>query len=282
MAEKKKRWISLMIIPEDGTHVRNWRISSGKYLLLKAGVALIGVLLVIGVISILTSSYLVFQLHHYRQANDDLMKASSKLEIISARLSEYEQKEAKLRDVLGGDLKLPTPMAVQESGGSYEVVQSTDADGLYDLQEAIGREESRIRRIPTIWPVDGWQITEEYSNLGNARRDHLGIDIVAYEKSPVVATADGRISFAGESDDLGLMVEIDLGNGWITRYVHNATLLVAYGDEVIKGQTIAVYGGIDNSGSGPHLHYAMLYNKKSVNPLDYLEPTAKMNVLKKK
>jgi murein DD-endopeptidase MepM/ murein hydrolase activator NlpD len=78
------------------------------------------------------------------------------------------------------------------------------------------------------------------------------------------------------------MVEIDHGNSWVTRYGHNANLLVSYGDEVKKGQTVAVYGGNDPAGSGPHLHYAMLYNKKPVNPLDYLEPTAKMNVLKKK
>ena len=281
MVVEKRKGISLMIIPEDGAHVRNWRISAKRYLLLKIGAALVGLFLIAGFISILAASYLLYQVQHYRQMNEDLIEASSKIEIISARLSDYEQKESNLRRVLGSDLKLPAPMTVQESGGNYVVTNTETGDGLNELQDAIAREENRIRHIPTIWPVDAWQITMEYSNTGNARLDHLGIDILAYEKSPVIATADGRVTFAGETPDLGQMIEIDHGNGWTTRYGHNATLLVSYGDEVVKGQTIAVYGGIDNSGSGPHLHYAMLYNKKPVNPLDYLEPTTKMNVLKK-
>ena len=57
--------------------------------------------------------------------------------------------------------------------------------------------------------------------------------------------------------------------------------MVNYGDQVIKGQTIAIYGGESSSGSGPHLHFAMFYNKKPVNPLDYLSPTIKMNIAKK-
>ena len=282
MAEKKKKWISLMIVPEDGAHVRSWRISARRYRLLKVGIGAVVFFLAAGFVSFVSASYLFYQIGHYRQMNQDLIEASSKLEVISARIADYEQKEANLRRVMGADIKLPAPMVVQESGGDYEVAEATDSgSGLYELKEAIAREEDRVRRIPTVWPVDAWQITKEFTITGNTRTDHLGLDLLAYEKSPVIATANGRVTFAGESPDLGFMIEIDHGNGWTTRYGHNATLLVSYGDEVIKGQTIAIYGGVDASGSGPHLHYAMYYNKKPVNPLDYLEPTTKMSILKK-
>ena len=271
-----------MIVPEDGAHVRNWRISAGRYRLLKTGIGAVIFLLIAGLASLVVATYLFSQVAHYRRMNQELVEASSKLEVISARIAEYEQKEADLRRVLGGDIKLPSPVAVQESGENSDVTVSSGGEsGLVELKDAIAREEDRLRRIPTIWPVDAWQITKEFSFSGNARVDHLGIDLLAYEKSPVIATANGRITFAGESPDLGLMVEIDHSNGWTTRYGHNATLLVSYGDEVIKGQTIAIYGGTDAAGSGPHLHYAMYYNKKPVNPMEYLEPTTKMSIQKK-
>ena len=270
-----------MIVPEDGAGVRNWRISARRYRLLKTGIGVVGALLVLGFVSFLVAAYLFFQVGYYRQTNDELIEASSKIEIVSARLAEYEEKERNLRRILGGDLDLPAALVVRETQEGYEVVESTAGEGLYELEDAIAREENGYRRTPTIWPVDAWQITKEFVYTGNSRLDHLGIDMLAYERSPVVATADGRITFAGATSDLGLKVTIDHENGWVTEYGHNATLMVSYGDEVKKGQTIALFGGEDDGGSGPHLHYAMYYNKKPVNPLDYLEPTLKMNVAKK-
>jgi murein DD-endopeptidase MepM/ murein hydrolase activator NlpD len=66
------------------------------------------------------------------------------------------------------------------------------------------------------------------------------------------------------------MVDIDHENGWVTRYGHNELLLVKFGDTVRKGQPVAIYGGIDGSSTGTHLHFEMHYQGKAVNPLDYL------------
>ena len=138
-----------------------------------------------------------------------------------------------------------------------------------------------MRRIPNIWPADAWQITKEFNDTGNPRTSHLGIDILSWENSPVVSTADGTVIYADLDPTLGQLIRIDHGNGWISEYGHNSQLFVKYGLEVKKGQTIAIFGGTDNYGSGPHLHYALLYNKNPVNPLDYLEPKSKLKIVNK-
>lgn len=279
MATNKAKWISIMIVPEDGTGVRNWRISTRRYSMLKTGLWAVVVLLLAGLVSSLASVYMYFQVRQYKQANEDLLNAASKIKIIERRLADYEGKERKLRDILSGDLDLPKPISVEQVSRSSLVSIGGSSYGFNELKDAIAREESKLRRIPTIWPVDPWQITKEFKYTGNARVDHVGIDILAREKSPVIATGDGKVMFADMSDKLGLRILINHGNRWETEYGHNSTLLVKYGDEVRKGQTIAIYGGNDKIGSGPHLHYVMYYDKKPVNPLDTLKP--KFELVKK-
>jgi len=272
MATSKAKWISIMIVPEDGAGIRNWRISIRRYSMLKASLWAVAFLLFAGLVSSLASVYMYLQVHQYKQANKDLLDATSKIEIIERRLANYEGKERKLRDILSGDLDIPEPVSVEKIARSSLVSDGVSGGGFNELEDAISREESKLRKIPTIWPVEPWQITKEFKYTGDQRLDHVGIDILAREKSPVIATADGKVIFADMSDKLGLRILIDHENRWETEYGHNSTLLVKYGDEVKKGQTIAIYGGNDKISSGPHLHYAMYYDKKPVNPLDTLKP----------
>ena len=178
-------------------------------------------------------------------------------------------------------MDIPAPISVEQVARKSQVSYGSSGVGFSELENAIFREKSRLRRIPNIWPVDAWQITKEFKNTDNPRVDHLGIDILSWEKSPVAASADGKVVFADMSQKLGKLIRIDHGNRWVTEYGHNSILLVKYGYEVKKGQTIAVFGGADNTGSGPHLHFAMYYNNKPVNPMDYLESKLKLKLAKK-
>ncbi len=261
-----------MIVPEDGAGVRNWRISTRRYSILKVGLWAVFFFLFAGFVSSVALLYMYIQVRQYKQANKDLLDSIVKVEVIEKRLGDYEEKERKLRDILSGDWDISVPISVEQVAQSSPVSNDGSTDGLNDLNNAIAREESRLRRIPTIWPVDAWQITEGFMYTGNPLTDHPGIDILARQKTPVIATADGTITYADMSEKLGLRILIEHGNKWETEYGHNSTLLVKYGDEVKKGQTIAIYGGSNDESSGPHLHYAMYYDKKPVNPLDYLEP----------
>ena len=98
---------------------------------------------------------------------------------------------------------------------------------------------------------------------------HKGIDIAGKEGSDVLATGDGVVIWSGTRNGYGNLVEIDHGNGIVTRYGHNKALLVEAGDTVRKGQPVALMGSTGRS-TGPHVHIEVLRDGKQVNPSQYL------------
>ncbi|GGD50886.1 M23 family metallopeptidase [Lacimicrobium alkaliphilum] len=98
---------------------------------------------------------------------------------------------------------------------------------------------------------------------------HKGIDFAGSEGDDVVATGAGLVTWAGERYGYGNLVEIEHGNGLITRYGHNKSLEVHVGDVVTKGQVIGVMGSTGRS-TGPHVHYEVLKKGKQIDPLPFV------------
>ncbi len=96
-------------------------------------------------------------------------------------------------------------------------------------------------------------------------RMHRGIDIAASTGTPIYAADGGTVTFSGRQGTYGNMIEIDHGNGYITRYAHASKLLVSKGTKVYKGQHIANVGNTGRS-TGPHLHLEVLKNGAYINP----------------
>ena len=124
-----------------------------------------------------------------------------------------------------------------------------------------------------ILPVEG-RISSVYSlsrrhPILRIRRAHRGIDIVAPSGTSVSAPASGRVSLVERNFSFGLVVEIDHPNGIRTRYAHLRSTLVSVGERIARGMTIATVGSTGLS-SGPHLHYEVSLNGKTVNPLKYV------------
>ena len=236
--------------------------------------------LAIGFISMIALTVLFSKVQQYKQVNTQLLEATSKLSNISARLDRYEEKISKLGTILGSDLDLPGQIAFESGSLNIQSVLATQSGEFNELEQAIADQEAKTRKIPTTWPVDAWQITKEFINKGNPRTDHHGIDIVTSGKTGVVTSAEGKIIYTGMDPQLGLLVIVDHGNGWMTKYGHNAAFLINEGDYVRKGQQIAIFGGSDGSSTGAHLHFGMFYNGKPVNPLDWLENKPKLNLTK--
>ena len=260
-----------MIVPEDGAGMRKWRVTMRRFSVLKMVFWLTCIVFVAGVISMGGVVVLLGKLHYARQLNTQLMEAVDKLDVIAERLNTYEVKERKLRAVIGSDLSLPKPF-------NPDVVTTTDDAGAvqvsgaeYELDEASARLELQSRKVPTFWPVEAWQMTKEYSNTGDPRKDHSGIDLIAPQKSSVAAAGDGRVTSSETDPELGLVVVINHENGWESWYGHLETVLAIPGDYVKKGQQIAVFGGSGSASTGAHLHFAVYYNGSPRNPLDILE-----------
>ncbi|HFE37751.1 MAG TPA: M23 family metallopeptidase [Gammaproteobacteria bacterium] len=134
-----------------------------------------------------------------------------------------------------------------------------------DLQEEIYPEGRPIKQ--------GW-ISSYFGYRADPftgrRTHHDGIDLAGKRGSDVIAVASGLVTFAGKRHGYGNLVEINHGNGYITRYGHNQSIDVKRGDRVKKGQAIARMGSSGRS-TGPHVHFEVHKNGRAVDPMKYVK-----------
>lgn len=128
-------------------------------------------------------------------------------------------------------------------------------------------------RTPSIWPTTG-VITSDFGirvdPVYGGQSYHEGIDIADDYGTQVVATAAGTVTFAGPTDGgYGNLVEINHGNGIVTRYGHNSVVLVSPGQQVRQGDVISLMGSTGKS-TGSHLHYEVDVNGTPVDPIVFL------------
>lgn len=98
---------------------------------------------------------------------------------------------------------------------------------------------------------------------------HKGVDFAGSAGEDVVAVAAGVVTWSGERSGYGNLVEINHGDGYVTRYAHNERTLVKVGDTVKRGETIALMGSTGHS-TGPHVHFEVLRNGRQVDPLSFI------------
>jgi murein DD-endopeptidase MepM/ murein hydrolase activator NlpD len=94
---------------------------------------------------------------------------------------------------------------------------------------------------------------------------HKGLDFASEAGADVLAVAQGVVTYAGPREGYGVLVEINHGNGYVTRYAHNSRVSVARGDTVERGQAIAVVGSTGRS-TGPHVHFEVLKDGRPIDP----------------
>ncbi len=124
-----------------------------------------------------------------------------------------------------------------------------------------GRVGGAITKL--LWPTLAARITQYFSWR------HSGVDLALPTGNPVYASDDGIVTFAGWSRGYGYRIDIDHGNGMVTRYAHNSKLLASVGESVARGQTVALVGSTGRS-TGPHVHFEVILAGRRVNPLKYI------------
>ena len=123
--------------------------------------------------------------------------------------------------------------------------------------------------MPSGWPTNG-DVSSPYGLRWNGSDFHPGIDIANDMGTPIYATADGIVDYAGwNAGGYGNMVDIDHGQGIMTRYAHASQVLVSAGQAVKRGQIIALMGSTGFS-TGPHVHYEVRIDGQAVNPISYM------------
>jgi len=146
------------------------------------------------------------------------------------------------------------------------------ADTLEMLKGEVDEYTRRLAATPSIWPTRG-RISSGFgmrrNPFGGGSQFHYGIDIAGTHGTPVYATANGQVSFAGYRGGFGNLVIISHGYGFQTYYAHLSGFAVSNGQWVKRGQVIG-YMGRSGRATGTHLHYEVHVNGVAVNPYRYL------------
>jgi murein DD-endopeptidase MepM/ murein hydrolase activator NlpD len=143
---------------------------------------------------------------------------------------------------------------------------------LTNLGEYLAEQSALLAATPSIIPVKGWITSIFGSRVDPFTRQiqrHEGLDISSRMGTPIVAPADGVVTFAGNKPGYGLMLSIDHGYGITTVYGHNSRVFVAQGARVKRGMPISAVGSTGHS-TGPHLHYEVRVNGVPVNPKKFI------------
>lgn len=140
------------------------------------------------------------------------------------------------------------------------------------LTNRLQTQKNILAHTPAIRPAQGW-ITSTFayreSPFTGKREFHKGLDIANHPGTPIVAPADGVISYFGPDGGYGNLMVIDHGFGITTRFGHLKKGLKKKGDRVHRGDIIALMGDTGHS-TGPHLHYEVRINGVPVNPEKYI------------
>lgn len=153
------------------------------------------------------------------------------------------------------------------SGKTPRVIQKTENNTDSSDKTVTASSCSVLSTFSFYYPSIG-RITSTFGSRWGRRHD--GIDIAASQGTPIHASADGVVIYAGWESGYGNLVKINHSNQIQTRYGHCSRILVRVGQHVKKGDIIARVGSTGHS-TGPHVHFEIRLNGTAKNPLDYLK-----------
>jgi murein DD-endopeptidase MepM/ murein hydrolase activator NlpD len=147
------------------------------------------------------------------------------------------------------------------------------ANKLSVLETMLMERSLRERLMPSGRPIGKGWLSSKFGKRADPftgkQEYHKGVDFAGKEGADVLAVGDGVVTWSGRRSGYGNLVEINHGNGYVTRYGHNRSNTVEVGETVKKGQQIALLGSTGRS-TGPHVHFEVLRNGKQVNPAKFI------------
>ncbi len=153
--------------------------------------------------------------------------------------------------------------------------------GFESIFKHLRQQRRLLASTPTLCPIKGFKTSGfgfRISPFTGLKEFHKGLDIAARIGTEIRATGEGEIVYAGVNGTFGKMIEIDHGNGIVTRYAHAHKILKKRGTWVKKGDVIARVGNTGRS-TGSHLHYEVRMNSVPVDPELYISKTEKKDKL---
>lgn len=215
-----------------------------------------------------------------RKLREQNREATSKFELLQTKLSFLDTTQRKLAETSGISRSNEVVKAVGQGGPGemgtlLDIEQATEAleNELREIKVVYDRSQLRLASTPTGWPVRGY-ISDGFGSRrnpfgGGGYEMHAGLDIATNHGSPINATADGIVLFAGSYQGYGNVVVLDHGYGLTTRYAHMSSIEVEVGQHVTRGKKIGAVGSTGRS-TAPHCHYEVRLHDRPVDPIHYL------------
>ncbi len=305
-----RRSYTLMVLSSQATRARQFRVTQLWLRIARVG----GILVLIAVPYMLyhfvTIKTEVRQLRRIVQEQEVLV---GKVQTMHQEMGRMRTLDNQIRRLAGLESASATESTMAMGGGTLEIEQVLTAEEqaarlqlisqLFEDVERLEREvalraesfealtaylteqKDRLAATPSIWPAKGYVSSKfgpRISPFTGRRQRHTGIDIAAARGTPVLAPADGVVTYSGKLAGYGRAIVVDHGFGIKTFYGHNHQNKVKKGQRVARGQVIAALGSSGYS-TGSHLHYEVLVKDTPVNPLKYIvDENRRAAVLRKK
>jgi murein DD-endopeptidase MepM/ murein hydrolase activator NlpD len=290
----QRRW-TLMLVPDGCGNARTLSFTE------RAARRIIAAISGVGMVTLMGSGVLVGRLSVGIAQGGTLVSERSsvldaRLDSLADTISALARRDEQIRLLAG----LPTGTDIEEdeslrgtltgSGGTAMGALAIDAKpdvsrmirranllaaSFAEVTDTLQKNVEKLRSIPSIMPTAGWLSSafsrSRFHPILHHARPHEGIDVAAPMGAPIVAPAAGTVTLVARQNGYGNVLEIDHGNGIVTKYAHCSRIVVKKGQRVQRGEVVANVGSTGLA-TGPHLHYEIHVHGKVVNPLTYVLP----------
>ena len=214
----------------------------------------------------------------------ELKAASTRIDALGARLVQLGQLDPNEFDFnrlppVGG------PEKVIRDGHSdvHDIITAIDLLAVNQDRQMIQLDALQLllldrnlesERTPAGWPVSSGWISSGFGERNDPftgkRARHYGLDFAGIKGSGILSVASGVVIWSGDKQGYGRTIEIDHGNGYVTRYAHNEELMASVGSRVDFGEVIARMGTTGRA-SAAHVHFEVLFKGKAINPYQFVK-----------
>jgi murein DD-endopeptidase MepM/ murein hydrolase activator NlpD len=288
----QRRW-TFLVVPHGSDSPRSFSFSEKLIKRLVVCASAVGLVAVMGVGVAL--SHVALRIGHADNRNmpSDLSLMQARLDSLDDTLRAISRRDQQIRLLAGLSADSASPRT-DSTGPALTIGQvremtvgsTSDIDGMIkranslaasfaEVTGTLAHNSEKMARIPSIMPTAGWLSSafslSRFHPILHYARPHEGIDVSAPMGAPIVAPAGGVVQRVTWETGYGNVLEVDHGDGIVTKYAHCSKIVVRPGQKVKRGQIIANVGSTGLS-TGPHVHYEIHVNGKVVDPLTYVLP----------
>ncbi len=281
---KRVRYDLVLVPRDDAGHAKSLRFAPWQVYLTLGGSVLVLVIVVLALL-VYTPLGILFPLENPGLVNKyskELVSLNQRMTSLMEQLVELREYNVKLRNALGekvvatdsgvavvGNIRTDRPVRRQQNESQQKVPDVAPGDYSRFASGAVSSaallQENRQVVFPAVMPVEGY-LTRGF----DLSQRHYGMDVAGSAGSPVHASADGYVVFAGWSTDDGNKIILSHPGGFLTFYKHNQSLLTSVGATVKRGDTIALLGNTGETSFGPHVHFEVWKDGVPIDPANVL------------